>query len=178
MPPELAAPSPSPEDPGMKLLLSIGMLCVSLASLADCARAQGSCPYTAAFTAYGSACSPVSSSLPSLGAPFPPGSGCHETILYDVPVLPSAPLTHRWLVAGVSAAAAPLPGGGCTLLATIDVLIDLPALEGGLALSLLLPPDPVLVGASIHMQGIDRRHVLATGAKRISTTNGLRLDLL
>jgi hypothetical protein len=121
----------------------------------------------------------VSAQLPSLTGFFPSGSGCNAGLFYDVPpVCCNVLLTNRWLVAGLSPVSVPLPGGGCPLLASADVLISLPAVEGTMALTLLLPPDPILIGTTIYLQGVDRRLVTIGLTKHIETTNGLRMDIL
>jgi hypothetical protein len=69
---------------------------------------------------------------------------------------------------------APLPGG-CPLLASPDIIIDLPALEGQLVLGLLLPPDPSFIGLSLYLQHIDRR-LITVGGVAFSTSNGLQMS--
>jgi len=162
----------------MKLASILGVLVLCIGLGATTARAQG-CPYTVAITSYGSACSDLSTALPSLIGGFPAETGCQVGLLYDAPAICcNVLMSTRWMIAGLSPASVSLPGGGCPLLVTPDVIAALPALEGGMALKLLRPSNPALIGVSIYLQGIDRRFETIGGTIHLETSNGLRLDIL
>lgn len=160
----------------MKITLIVCTLVVCL-SLTAPVEAQG-CPYTVSITSYGSSCSSLTTSLPSLIGNFPIG-GCAVGFLYDVPaVCCNVILTHRFFVIGLAPASVPLPGGGCPLLVDPLIITDLFApFEGTIGLQLLLPPNPALVGLSVYVQGIDRRFDTIGGTQHFETTNGLQLDI-
>src|SRR5262245_18699951 len=141
-------------------------------------RAQ-SCPYTVNITSYGSSCSNLTTSLPSLAGQFPIGSDCDVRLLYDVPtVCCNVPVTHRWIVIGLSSASLPLPGGGCPLLVSPLVITDLfLPFEGLVALQLFMPENPALIGLTVYVQGIDRRFDTIGGTQHFETTNGLAMLL-
>jgi hypothetical protein len=162
----------------MKLSLIVCTLVVCLSLAAPTVEAQG-CPYTVSITSYGSSCSNVTTSLPSLIGNFP-ASGCDVDFLYDVPtVCCNVPVTHRFVVIGLAQVSQPLPGGGCPLLVSPLIITDLFApFEGTIGLTLLLPPNPALSGISVYVQAIDRRFDTIAGTQHFETTNGLRLGIL
>ena len=159
----------------MKLSLILSTLVVGLGLAAPTAGAQ-SCPYTVSITSYGSPCSNLTTSPPTLIGNFPIGNSCDVSFFHVVPtVCCNVQLTHRWFVVGLSQAALPLPGGGCPLLVSPLIIVDEPALEGTIGLALLLPANPALIGLSVYAQGIDRRFDTIGGTQHFETTNGLRL---
>jgi len=160
----------------MKLSLILCTLVVCLSLAAPTIEAQG-CPYTVSITSYGSSCSNLTTSLPSLiGSPI---GGCDVSFLYDVPAICcNVIVTHRFFIIGLAPASQPLPGGGCPLLVNPLLITDLFApFEGTIGLQLFLPPNPALVGLSVYVQGIDRRFDTIGGTQHFETTNGLRLDI-
>jgi hypothetical protein len=159
----------------MKSALILCTLVVGLLLATPAAEAQ-SCPYTVSITSYGSSCSNLAGPLPSLVA-LPPSGSCDTTFFHLVP-FGSVPLTNRWFVVGLSPTSLALPGGGCSLLVTPLIIVDLPALEGTIAPLLLLPSTTALIGISVYAQGIDRRFDAGAGTQHFETTNGVRLDLL
>ena len=161
----------------MKLSLILCLLVLVLGLAVPTVRAQG-CPYDVSITSYGSACSNLTTSLPSLIGNFPI-SGCDVGFLYDVPtVCCNVPVTHRFFVIGLAPVSQPLPGGGCPLLVNPLIITNLFApFEGTIGLQLILPPNPVLSGISVYVQGIDRRIDTIAGTQHFETTNGLRLDI-
>ncbi|HKY90643.1 MAG TPA: hypothetical protein VJM11_06355 [Nevskiaceae bacterium] len=161
----------------MKLSLVLCTLVVCLALTSPTVEAQG-CPYTVSITSYGSACSNLTTSLPSLVGNFPMG-GCDVGFHYDVPrVCCNVQLTHRFMIIGLAPASQPLPGGGCPLLVDPLLIVDLFApFEGLIALQLHLPPNPALVGLSVYVQGVDRRFDTIAGTQHFETTNGLQLAI-
>ena len=157
----------------MKLSLILCTLVVCLSLAAPTVEAQG-CPYTVSVTSYGSSCSNLTTSLPTLTEYFP--GGCDVGFFHVVPtVCCNVQLTHRWLIVGLSQTSLSLPGGGCPLLVSPLIIAEEPALEGTVGLQLLLPANPALIGLSVYVQGIDRRFDTIAGTQHFETTNGLQL---
>lgn len=160
----------------VKILCVPSVLFLSLVVGSASLQAQG-CPYTVTATNYGSPCSTISPTPPTLTGQQV--SECDVQFFYDVPPLPGTViLTHRWFAAGLTQTSAPLPGGGCPLLTSLSLFVELGSDEGTYALLLLLPPNPALVGMTFYVQGIDRRFDTVSGARYFETTNGVRLDIL
>ena len=136
-------------------------------------QAQG-CPYTVTVTTVGSPCSSISPTPPTLiGQQV---GDCDVQFFYDVPpVTGPVIVTNRWFAAGLNPASVSLPGGGCPLLMSPIMLVELGAFEGLISPVLLLPPNPALTGMVFYVQGIDRRFDTVSGARYFETTNGLQL---
>ncbi|MCI0587178.1 MAG: hypothetical protein L0323_10095 [Planctomycetes bacterium] len=136
------------------------------------AAAQACGPLTFVVTQTGPGCSPPVFPLPnpSLTVSVVPGpSSC--TIQFFGPVL----MIPHYMTLGVSNPALDLtPFGfpGCTLLTSLDIVDKLfPNPGSGALLTILLPQDPALIGATAYAQFFD------VVAFTIALSNGLRIDI-
>lgn len=87
----------------------------------------------------------------------------HDRRRRSAGLLQNVSLNGEWLLVGLNT---PLPGG-CTLLASPDLVIPLPPQMGSTKIVADLPHDPALIGTSIYMQ------VVHDGTREFS--NGLEL---
>ncbi len=136
------------------------------------AAAQACGPLTFVVTPTGTGCSPPVFPLPnpSLTVTVAAGPG-NCSIQFFGPVL----MIPHFLTLGVANPALDLtPFGfpGCTLLTSLDIVDKLfPTVGGGLLLTVLLPQDPALIGATAYAQFFD------VVAFTIALSNGVRIDI-
>lgn len=157
----------------MKPTQRFSMTCFAGLWLATAAVAM--CPYTTVFTQYGTACSPVSLTAPALNGSVNGSFVCGVTIdLNAPPVCCNVFLNGEWLLVGLQPLNTPLPGG-CTLLASPDLVIPLPLQIGSTKIVADLPHDPALIGTSIYMQGVTSRFTTIGLTTDYEFSNGLEL---
>ncbi|HKB16976.1 MAG TPA: hypothetical protein VKF62_13000, partial [Planctomycetota bacterium] len=124
----------------------------------------------------GSACSPSGTPPSSMSGLYTnTASGCSVTLT----VLPSpdGPTTYyisSFLFLGFQSVSAPLPNG-CTLLAFPTLFFSLPFTN---ALTLPIPPDPALAGATAYSQGIVYRQDVFGTTNFFDLTPGTQISIL
>ena len=146
--------------------MRLSILAVLLASAAASLPAQ-----QASFSTFGSACaSPLSPSVPSIGARGTPQLGSTFTVTYsgpnqhepgivaiEQPMLIVSPVRIDFAVPPIL----PLQPPGCTLYPAPDIVIPMPLTAGGMSFATRLPvpiPNlPVLVGANVYLQWMTPR---------------------
>jgi hypothetical protein len=149
--------------------MKISLLLLPLV-LSGTAAAQACGPLTFVVTPTGTGCSPPSFPLPnpSLTVTVAAGPG-NCSIQFFGPVL----MIPHYMTLGVSNPAldlAPFGFPGCTLLTSLDIVDkNFPGPNG--LLTVVLPQDPALIGATAYAQFFD------VVAFTIALSNGLRIDI-
>lgn len=148
------------------------LLAATLAFVASSTAVFAACPYRTVFTQYGSGCSPLAIAAPTLsGDTVPSSTGCGIRLVFSVSICCGTP-TNQWLFAGIQSLSIPMQDG-CTLLASPDVLVPLPATIGPTKVIADLPPTPLFVGATLFLQGAVERQW--NGGPSLQFTNGLEM---
>lgn len=147
------------------------LLAVAAAFVASSTVASGACPYRTVFSQYGLGCSPLAIAAPTLSGDTEPSDGCAIRLVFSVSICCGTP-TNQWLFAGVQSLAIPMQDG-CTLLASPDILVPLPATIGPTKLIVDLPQSPLFVGATLFLQGAVERQW--NGGPSLQFTNGLEM---
>src|SRR5262245_10553720 len=157
----------------MRIVVSV--LVVGLAALTPRAAAQA-CPFNVQFTSYGSACSPSGCPPSAVGGLYTNGpSGCSVTLtVMPGSDLPTTYFISSFLLLGFQSASAPVPNG-CTLLAFPTLFFSLPFTN---ALTLPIPPDPALAGATAYSQGIVYRQDVFGTTNFFDLTPGTQISIL
>ncbi|HKB14843.1 MAG TPA: hypothetical protein VKF62_02205 [Planctomycetota bacterium] len=128
-------------------------LAVVSALTALISRAQTQiCPFGIAMWHTGSACTQTAVSAPTLQGSYSNGAnGCSLTLTLSGGVPWACCTVARVLVIGAQAVSLPIPGG-CPLLASPDVVVQVPTALTSVTFP--LPPDPGLIGDYAFAQGV------------------------
>lgn len=154
---------------------SLGIVAaLAVLALAVPANAQV-CPYTIAFGSYGSGCAVAAFAPPTIDAAFDGTNACDVKLAYSVPpACCNVLLTMQVLVIGTQAVSVPQPGG-CTLLASPNLVVALPPMTGDTVIVAALPPNPVFVGTTLYMQGVINRFTTIGFTNDLEFSNGLKM---
>jgi hypothetical protein len=117
-------------------------------------------------TQYGQGCNTVFGIVPDLSGVFDPTTCTIQLTLTGFPGCCNTFLRERILIVGAQPANVPLPfiGPGCTLLATLDVVVSFPTSAG----NVFTLPLPL---------GLPATRLFAQGGNLYFTTIGMTLDL-
>jgi len=149
---------------------------LALALLVPALPAQ-SCPSSVQFTPYGLGCSATLLAPPTMTGAFD-ASTCSLTLtVFAQQTCCNVLIAGRFLVIGTQQVSIPFPlGMGCTILASLDVIVPLAGGSGGVGVTFPLPP--AVIGQTVYSQGVVDRFTTIGFTHDFEFTQGCAIDFL